>query len=94
MDLTTRVRAPAEVMATEIDGEAVLMHVSSGVYYGLNEVGALIWRRMAGDVSVADLCEAVLEEYEVPRDVCRRDVVTLLEQMAEAGLVDVAPTKD
>lgn len=88
MDLDTRVKAPDGVLATEIDGEAVLMHTERGVYYGLNEVGTVIWRRLAQPVTVQELCDAVMEEFDVDAETCRRDVAAVVGRMNEAGLVE------
>jgi len=43
MELRTQIKAGREVISTEIDGEAVLMDVAKGVYYGLNAVAAVVW---------------------------------------------------
>ena len=87
MDLQTRVTAPEGIMATEVDGQAELMHVDRGFYYGLNEVGALLWRNIGDPVTVQELCDAVMEEFDVDFATCQRDVLAVLGQMAEAGLI-------
>lgn len=94
MDLNTKVKAGKEVISTEMDGEAVLMHVSKGVYYGLNAVGAVIWDRLKQPAAVAEICNSVADEFEVEREVCERDVCSLLDQLEEAGLVEIVNETD
>ncbi len=89
MRLDSRVKASEEVISTELDGEAVLMHVSHGTYYGLNAVGAVIWTLMKEPVTVERLCAAVVEEFEVEREVCERDAFALLQELKDAGLVEI-----
>jgi hypothetical protein len=93
MDLQTRVKAREGVMSTEVDGQAVLMHVEQGIYYGLNDVGALIWRHMAASIHLRDLRDAVLSEFDVAPDDCERDVINLIEQLENAKLVEIVAAK-
>lgn len=85
----SEVKACEEVISTELDGEAVLMHVSRGLYYGLNPVGAAIWDLMKQPVSVQCLCDAVCEQFEVAPEVVERDVLALLEELRENGLAEL-----
>ncbi|TVR58245.1 MAG: lasso peptide biosynthesis PqqD family chaperone [Spirochaetaceae bacterium] len=88
--LETKVKASPDVISTQLDGETVLMHVSNGMYFGLNAVGSVIWETMKEPVTVDRLCDAVADEFEVERDVCENDVRELLAQLEEQGLVTVA----
>jgi hypothetical protein len=76
-------------VATEVDHEVVLMNVGRGRCYGLGETGSSVWRRLASPIRVDDLCRELLLEYRAEREVLERDVLALLEQMHEEGLVTV-----
>lgn len=89
----TRVVAAAGTVSSTLDDEAVLLHVTSGKYFGLNEVGQFIWQRLGTPVSVAELCGAVLEEYAIDGERCEKDVVSLLSILAEKGLVEIYATE-
>ena len=82
----------AGVLSTEVDGQAVLMHVEKGIYFGLNDVGALVWRELGSEATIEELCEAVISEFDVETDECKNDVQDLLAQLAEQGLVEPADT--
>ena len=43
MSLESRVRIPESVLFQELDGEAVLLHLESGVYFGLDPIGTRMW---------------------------------------------------
>ena len=80
----------AEGLATaDLGGEAVIFDAESGVYYGLNEVGASVLELVEQPRSVRDVIEALLQEYEVTADRLRRDVLALLEKMEEQGVIRV-----
>ncbi len=76
-------------LSSDLDDEVVILDTENGVYYGLNPVAAFIWNRLTGPVSVGELVAAVLEEFEVDAETCRRDLGQLLSNLISAGLVEV-----
>jgi hypothetical protein len=79
------------VLATEFGDEVVLLNLDDGVYYGLDDAGALVWRLLRRPTSVADLRDAIVAEYDVDPGRCERDVRTLLAELADRGLIAVRP---
>jgi hypothetical protein len=68
----------------EQEGEAFLLHVASGRYFGLNSTGVIVWRALEAG---ADPVEAVASNYpDVPRSQLRSDVDALLKRLTDAGL--------
>lgn len=82
------IRATADQVSCDLAGEAVILHLESGVYYGLNEVGAAIWRRVQEPTGIGSLREALLAEYDVEPDRCDRDLLLLLQDLAACGLIE------
>jgi len=78
-------------LAAEIDDELVLMSVEKASYYGLDAIGADIWRRLDKPVLVSDLCTALGNEYDADADTIRRDVLALLERLAAEGMIEIKP---
>lgn len=74
----------------DVDGETVLMSVERGRYYGLDAIGADIWRRLETPTRVAALCAALSEAYDGDPAVIERDVLALLQRLLEEGLIEVA----
>jgi hypothetical protein len=87
--LESKVRVPPDVLMQEIDGEAVLLHLGSEKYFGLDESGTILFRALKETGSVAAALEAGLAEFDVDRDVLTRDLVELVEGLAAEGLVVV-----
>lgn len=73
----------------DLGGEAVLLNLESGQYYGLDPVGARIWELLREPHSVQKLQAAILAEYEVDAETCLRDLSTLVAALQRAGLVEV-----
>ena len=91
MQPDTRLSANADVIAREVGGEHVLLHLGTGTYYGLNEVGGRVWQLLQdGDRTLGELCAVVTEEFDAPADVVRDDLAALATSLAEGQLVTVA----
>ena len=54
----------------------------------LNEVAAFVWDKLQNPVSRDDLVEAVLNEFEVERDVAAADLDALLGKLREYGVIE------
>ncbi|HEX2516503.1 MAG TPA: PqqD family protein, partial [Chloroflexota bacterium] len=63
------------VVAAELDDESVLLDVSSGLYYGLDEVGSRIWTLLNEALDLETIVSRLTDEYEAAPDELRRDVV-------------------
>lgn len=78
------------VLTSELGEEVALMHRETGFYFGLDEVGALLWRRLQSPASLEELVQRVLDEYEVDPVQCRGDLTRLLDELLEHGLIEKA----
>lgn len=89
-DLTTRVVAAPSQASCDLDGDAVILNLSSGTYHGLNEVGTRVWHLLEEPRTVGWIRDRLVEEYDVDPDVCLRDLCALLEALRAAELVEVS----
>lgn len=94
IELDSVVVAVSDQVSCDLHGEAAVLNLKTGVYYGLDEVGASIWRMLAQPRRVDELVDAVLDEYEVGRDECQRDVVALVGELAVRGLVEITKSAE
>jgi len=85
------VKPDEDVLFRNLDGEAVLVHLGSGTYFGLDETGTFIWERMVEHEALPPVLAAVLEAFEVDEATAKADLVRLVGELQEAGLVTVAP---
>ena len=83
-----------EPVAVEADRAVVMMSVEQGMYFGLEGTGPRIWALLAQPRSVEELCEQLMNEFDVDPAVCRREVDTFLQKLQRAQLVrfNVPPT--
>ena len=85
---STVVVSPNQV-STTLGSDTVILGADAGQYFGLNEVGARVWELVQEPVAVAAICDALCAEYEVTREECQRDVLELLNELSQNGLLDV-----
>ncbi|MCU0527692.1 MAG: PqqD family peptide modification chaperone [Elainella sp. Prado103] len=76
-----------EQISSDLAGEAVILQLKSGIYYGLNEVGARLWELVQQPQTVADLRDTILSEYEVDAATCLQDIRMILQALMEAELI-------
>ncbi|MGB3238613.1 MAG: PqqD family protein [Geitlerinemataceae cyanobacterium] len=81
--------AVQEQVSSEIAEESVILNLKSGVYYGLNAVGAWIWNRIQEPKTFGWLSEEIASEYEIDPDRCERDLLALLQDLVAAQLIEV-----
>ncbi len=89
ISLDTRVVASKEQASADLGDEAAILNLKSGVYYGLDAVGARIWNLIQTPRTVREVRDTLLEEYDVEADRCGNDLINLLKELAEHDLIDV-----
>jgi len=80
-----------EVLMQELSGESVLLDLKSEQYFGLDAVGTRIWQLIEQDGDLINVFEQLLDEYEVEAEQLERDIIELVDQLLEAGLVILDP---
>ena len=78
-----------EAVHCDVEDEVVILGLKDGVYYGLNPVGAFIWNLIQEPKTMAEIREAVLDEYDVEKEVCEKDLMELLTELSDKGLAEV-----
>ena len=81
------IHIPSDIAFRDIAGEAVVLNLSTGIYFGLDAVGTRIWHLLAEHGSSEPVVNALLAEYDVEEERLRRDVEALLQQLMDKGLV-------
>jgi hypothetical protein len=88
-DTTIISRSPS-VITAEVDGEVVMMSIERGQYFGLDDIGSDIWKRLDPPCAFADLVDRLAADYDADRASIAADVRALLETMAERDVVRLA----
>jgi hypothetical protein len=91
MNPETIVRRNPRVVARELSDTAgaVLLHLETGAYHGLNPVGWVVWELIDGHRTVAELIDGVRARIDDPPPGVANDVTTFLDGAQARGLVFV-----
>ena len=89
VSISSSVVATSEQASSDLEGEAVILNLKSGAYYGLNAVGARIWNLLQEPRTVSEIRDTLLAEYEVEPQQCDRELLALLQQLEAEGLIEL-----
>jgi hypothetical protein len=78
-----------DVVSCDLDGEAAILNLKDGVYYGLDPIGAKIWNLIQKPIKLNDVVEIIWDEYDVDINRCKDDIFELVEELLNNGLVKV-----
>jgi hypothetical protein len=93
LTFSSQVTIPDGVIHRDLQGELVLLNLNTGVYFGLDPLGTRIWHLLQESYPLQKVLDTLLREYEVPEARCREDLVNLITQMRQKGLIEVSNAK-
>ena len=82
-----RVQIPETTLFEDLGGEAVLLNLRSGVYFGLDAVGTRMWRALRESGGTEEAVRNLLPEFEVEEARLARDIEDLVGRLAQSGLL-------
>jgi len=80
---------PDDVIFRELDGEAIILNLATGNYFGLDEVGTRMWTLIADSGTLRHAVDVMAGEYDVDRAALEGDVLDLASGLLDKGLVQV-----
>jgi hypothetical protein len=79
-----------EVASKVVDGEAILINLSNGMYYSLAGTGALVWALLAAGQADERICEELEQRTGVDHFTAVADLRRLLDELSAEGLIVTA----
>ena len=76
-----------DIDTTDINGDIVMMDLEKGKYFSLNSVGSRIWELVQEPIEVIKLVDSLLEEYDVSRSDCEKNVLDFLEKLDNEKII-------
>lgn len=84
------VLASSQQLSSKLGSEVVILDLKSGVYYGLNEVGACVWEMIQNRPQpISAIRDAIVSQFDVEPQQCEQDLLDLLQDMKANGLVQI-----
>ena len=82
-------RVSASTLYREVQGEAVLLHLDSGEYFGLDEVANRIWQLIVEKGDLHEVEAAMLEEFDVDQAVLSSDLGRVVDELVSKRLIEI-----
>ena len=73
----------------DVGEEVILLHLANGEYYGLDTVGARIWKLLRNPTTLGEIERVLLDEYDVQPERCQDEVMHLVTDLVDQGFVEV-----
>ena len=83
----------SDFILREIAGEHIIIPTGKTVldFNGLitvNDVGVFLWKKLQNEISMDELVNAVLKEYDVPEKVAREDLKDFVDRLIKANILE------
>jgi len=88
--LDLAVRVPEDVIFRELDGEAVILNLDTGMYFGIDAVGTRMWQLLETQASLREVWVALQAEYDATPERLERDLLDFVDGLSAKGLVTTA----
>lgn len=91
LTLDSHLVLPSHVTFSVVGADSFLLNTRTSKYYLLQEVGSHLWSLLSQGKSLRHAYAILLDEYEVDPPELERDLLELLIDLLENGLVEIAP---
>lgn len=90
MDPNVKVDISEQIIAKEVGVELVILDLATGTYLGLDAVGTRIWQLLREGKDLVEVCSIMVDEFDVSRNECERDIANFLEELSTRNLINLA----
>jgi hypothetical protein len=90
ISFSDRVTVPDDVLISHLEGESVILNLESERYYGLDDFGTRFLSVVTTSESIEAAYERILPEYHVDPQVLRDDLLSLVNNLSDQGLIKIA----
>ena len=89
LELNHKLKPSPDVVVTELENkEAVLLHLGTKMYFGLNEAGLLIWQMLSGNLTIEETSERLQWEFDITPEKAEESVINLINELITEKLVE------
>jgi hypothetical protein len=79
----------SKIISSEIDNESILLNIENNNYYRIPATAKRVWSMLTNPISIAEIIETLLTEYNVSREQCEKDVFAFLNNLLANNLIRI-----
>ena len=91
ISFSDRVKIPDDVLISKLQEESVILNLDSERYYGLDDVGTRFLSVLTTSESIEAAYQRLVSEYDVDRQLLRQDLLELIENLVDKGIISINP---
>lgn len=76
-------------VSCRVGDDVVVLGLSESAYFGLKGAGPFLWENIQTSITVREMRDRMLEEYEVDSHQAETDLQNFLSELMEAKLIEV-----
>ncbi len=76
-----------DLIATDMDGDTVMMSIERGEYYGVSGVGTRIWELLEKPTKLSQVITTICDEFEVDEATCQADAERFIRELIDNGMI-------
>lgn len=88
MDKTATIKMKKQLNVTDLSGEKVMVDFEQGKYFMIKGVGNDIWDMLTDNITVAQIVDKLLQEYDVTEEMCEKEVLDFLNNLENLGIIE------
>ncbi|MEO8548093.1 MAG: PqqD family protein [Sphingomicrobium sp.] len=81
-----------DTMFCEVGSDIIALNVDRGRCYGMENVSATVWNLLTEPANLEQICDRLIQIYDVEPQACRSEIEQLMVNMQNEGLVEIVPT--
>lgn len=78
-----------DIAFTNLDDELLAIDAQTGYCYSMNDTAGEVWEILSAPMTFNDLCSRLCDEFDVDEGTCHQEVLMLLNDLWDAGLIEV-----
>ncbi len=87
MDLNKKIKLKQQINVTDLNGEKAMLDFKTGKYYIIKGVGNDIWDMLSEEITINEIINKLLSEYEVSHEECEKSVIEFLDKLEKANFI-------
>lgn len=87
MELNEVVKLKKALSVTDLSGEKVMIDFDSGKYFMIKGVGNEIWDIIQDEITVGEIVDRLVSEYDISREKCEKSVIAFLEKLKDMNFI-------
>ncbi len=79
-----------QALFANVGDDIVALHLEKGLCFGMVDVSAEVWALIEEPASLDQICNGLMQKYEIDQETCRAEVARFIDELQSEGLVESA----